>query len=442
MAKQNPFYHRTPIQNINYFCNRQAETKEILSLLANGQSVSIVGPRRIGKTSLLFHLKTPEVLATYNLSPDQYCLIYVDCAQWGHLQPHEIFTQLAAEIDQALRRGSPEAVSSDTMTFSAFRQTIKRIINQGVKLVFLLDEFDGLSKNAHLSNEFFSALRSLSMHFGVVYITSSVKSLADLAQANDLTSPFFNFFYQIRLGLFSFSEAKALLKRLVALEEADFTTPVVDALLEMAGPHPFLLQIAGYYAFQLKEEREIRLNDADLAQVGNQFNLQAEPHWHYYWHRLSEHQQKQLALLSESLQPDVETGQRLTEACLVVQQEGKLRYLSPCFGHFVSRQPVRGLVQILPLILDLDQQMVLFDGRPLQLTGLPFDLLVYLVQHPNQSFSLSQLEREVWPGGYEHDKSKERVKKAIQKIRRVLNDEEGNLIVNVRGKGYKFAVPV
>ena len=43
-----------------YFCDRKEETRHLLQLLENGNNVSLIAPRRIGKTGLienLFHLQ-------------------------------------------------------------------------------------------------------------------------------------------------------------------------------------------------------------------------------------------------------------------------------------------------------------------------------------------------------------------------------------------------
>ncbi|GBU26415.1 hypothetical protein R83H12_03112 [Fibrobacteria bacterium R8-3-H12] len=35
-----------------YFCDRAAETKQIISALQSGRNISLISPRRIGKTGL------------------------------------------------------------------------------------------------------------------------------------------------------------------------------------------------------------------------------------------------------------------------------------------------------------------------------------------------------------------------------------------------------
>ena len=38
-----------------YFCDREQETEELISALVNGSNVTLMAPRRIGKTGLISH---------------------------------------------------------------------------------------------------------------------------------------------------------------------------------------------------------------------------------------------------------------------------------------------------------------------------------------------------------------------------------------------------
>ncbi|MBQ8060900.1 MAG: ATP-binding protein [Bacteroidales bacterium] len=63
----NPFFTgRTTIPD-EYFCDREAETKELIKKLTNGSNVVLKSPRRIGKSSLIEHLFCqPEIRDNYN----------------------------------------------------------------------------------------------------------------------------------------------------------------------------------------------------------------------------------------------------------------------------------------------------------------------------------------------------------------------------------------
>ena len=62
----NPFIIGTDIPD-EYFCDRETETAKLIGYIANGNNVVLKAPRRIGKTSLLFHLfRQPEIAKRYN----------------------------------------------------------------------------------------------------------------------------------------------------------------------------------------------------------------------------------------------------------------------------------------------------------------------------------------------------------------------------------------
>ena len=64
---ENPFFHRGPIRDPAYFFGRERETRLLLSLVRNAQSVSVLGQRRIGKSSFVLHAANPLVLQAHGL---------------------------------------------------------------------------------------------------------------------------------------------------------------------------------------------------------------------------------------------------------------------------------------------------------------------------------------------------------------------------------------
>lgn len=62
----NPFYTGISIPD-RYFCDREMETKDIISKLNNGNNIVIKAPRRVGKSSLIMHVfQQKEVKDAYN----------------------------------------------------------------------------------------------------------------------------------------------------------------------------------------------------------------------------------------------------------------------------------------------------------------------------------------------------------------------------------------
>ena len=102
MSAINPFFHRGPIHDQRYFYGRDYETAQVLSLVAQRQSVSLVGQRHIGKTSLLNHISNPLVFAQHGLKRDQALFVYVDGSTLSGLDPPQVYRVLLEDIQFSL----------------------------------------------------------------------------------------------------------------------------------------------------------------------------------------------------------------------------------------------------------------------------------------------------------------------------------------------------
>ena len=438
----NPFFHRGPIRDPAYFYGRQRETYQTLDLLRSAQSVSIVGPRRIGKTSLLFYLTAPDLFSQHGLTVGRHCFVYVDCESWSRLERNELYAILLDEMWEALTKAGHSiertSLPSTSTTYRIFEQTIRTVVQQRIQLIFLLDEFETLSLNPHLDADFFSGLRGLATRHGVAYVTASTELLLNLTyfQASVLSSPFFNFFAQVRLRPFLVSEAEELLTGLATLGGTTFSPATIEFLLDLAGPHPLLLQLAAYQAFDLKAASDAPLSETEQATVRRRFWAEARTHWTYTWRSLSPQDQKHLVLLPLARRSEPEAVRRLEDAGVVLQRDNDFILLSSSFRKFVAQQSVPGVVQAPPVILDLDQRITLLGDQPLALTPTEFDLLACLVAQAGQVVPHLALESQVWPNEYVEDP--DRLKTTIKTLRRALG-QDARYIQNVRGVGYKFS---
>ena len=93
----------------------------------------------------------------------------------------------------------------------------------------------------------------------------------------------------------------------------------------------------------------------------------------------------------------------------------------------------RGEIEISPT-----RRQVSVRGQVQDLTALEFDLLLYFAQHPGHVFSRTQLLNAVW--GYSHDGYEHTVTTHINRLRSKLELDpmRPQLILTVRGAGYKF----
>jgi len=92
------------------------------------------------------------------------------------------------------------------------------------------------------------------------------------------------------------------------------------------------------------------------------------------------------------------------------------------------------------LILDSLTNRVTAGGRLLNLRGVEYRLLEFLMSHQGRTFNRGQLLGQVWGG--DHDVDERTVDVNIQRLRKILS-ETGyeSCIQTVRGFGYRFASP-
>jgi len=91
--------------------------------------------------------------------------------------------------------------------------------------------------------------------------------------------------------------------------------------------------------------------------------------------------------------------------------------------------------------IDVAGHVVSRDDAPIQLTPLEFDLLAALARKPGHVFTREQLLEQVW--GYRHAADTRLVNVHVQRLRaKVERDpERPELVVTVRGVGYKAGPP-
>ena len=75
---RNPFFNRHRITDPAYFFGRQRELERLYSAIATHQCVSLVGERKMGKSSLLTRLSHAETLRSFGFDPALYLFVYFD----------------------------------------------------------------------------------------------------------------------------------------------------------------------------------------------------------------------------------------------------------------------------------------------------------------------------------------------------------------------------
>lgn len=346
---ENPYYHGSPIRSPEAFFGRRAEVKAILDSLKRKQSVSLVGPRRIGKTSTLNYISHPDVMAEHHLPVDRNVMVMINFQGLAHQTPAELLSLLLEETAHKLAEiGQPELLDQASLQspdFVQFRQAVKRIEKAGLRLVFLMDEFELLiENNSNLDRDFFGGLRNLGESFEVTFVTATPTPLHELSlrQGSVLGSPFFNIFRQQTLGLMPPGEARQLLTE---PSQGLFSEADVDFLLGLAGPYPFFLQIAAYHLFNLRNagagEGVAQLADFSDQEiyglVRDLFADEASGHFQFIWQHLTKAEENAIAAILQGglLSKKQQDALRLLDRhCLVYENQ----IFSQAFAEFSREQ--------------------------------------------------------------------------------------------------------
>jgi hypothetical protein len=441
----NPFFHVGPIRDPEYFFDRRDEVPRILSLLEKSQSVAVVGPRKIGKTSLLMHISNPSVAHEHGLDPDRYTFVFVDCEGLGYFQSADLYVYLqqviASGLDGTYAEFRSDSTSDQRTAYLGLVRLVNRMRKDGRHLVLMLDEFERLSANQNLDVDFFGGLRSLAISNEVVFVTASRVPLDQLSTPERdtlLTSNFFNIFKVARLSLFSESDSRDLIQAGFRHSEVPLPPDISDWISQTAGRHPFFLQVAGDCAYRAIVDRGSRPTDLDFDSLTACFMRQAEGHFRYYWEQLNREERYVLATLSWSQQQKLYQSilTRLQDQCLIVRAgDGYVPFSSP-FERFIADQEMKHLLRAGPLLIDRQRREVLLRGRSIELAPRYYDLLVYLAERPGQPVSPTELDEAVWQPQHSTG-AEERVKTGIKELRKALQDD-AKYIVSYRGMGYAF----
>ena len=264
----NPFFHGPPVHP-DQFINRRREMRRITSRIINrGQSTAVVGEPRSGKTSLLDYLAAPEARGLYSACEKRLVFSYLDAQTlggefsqtqfWEHVLRSLHERAIAPHPDSPLAQAYQMSREND---FGCF--VLERFLAQMEltvwRLVLMLDEFDVLLHHPILNSaEFFGGLRSLASRSrgALALVIASRRPLTrlneDTQQFSRTGSPYFNFLDEITLGPWPDKDVAELLHR----AGDRFTRDDRRFIAEVAGGHPYLLQVAASALWEAYEEGE------------------------------------------------------------------------------------------------------------------------------------------------------------------------------------------
>lgn len=240
----NPFQAGGMLRDPKHFVGRDRELREILSRVANMDNVSVVGPRRIGKSSLLQHI----VATGQQRLNASYQFYYLDLQP---LDSAEEFYNLACE---AIAHEPGESYDD-----------LKTAI-EGQKIVLCLDEFEK-SVEADFGAEFFDEMRSLAQTGALALVVATKVPLNQVyLRYQGLTSGFPNIFTTVELGELTEADARALVTQAGCFSEEE-----TDFILRLAGAHPYWLSFVCARLYDAKQEARANGGKVDFKRIERLF---------------------------------------------------------------------------------------------------------------------------------------------------------------------------
>jgi Cdc6-like AAA superfamily ATPase len=360
----NPFTYGNPISDPRRFFGRGHEIELIFSRLRNAEfeSSSLVGERRIGKTSLLNYLADRDVRRRYDLLSGTHMFVYVDLQMMNQdVTPVRLWQRLLRQMgrvcqDPIVHQAIDEIRQQDTIDNFALADLFDIIDEKNQHVVFLLDEFEKVTENPNFGTDFFYGLRSLAIQHHLALVTSSRRELIELCHSEAIrSSPFFNIFANISLGLFTEEEARELIATSLAGTDVTFSEDIVQMIFRVAGFHPYFLQVACYHAFESYRRPMSTLERAQI--IAGKLYQEAAPHVANYWHTSDEHekivltvlsllerrgrtgdQRFELANLREYYARSDQTMSRLEKRGLIMEQEDGFKLFNAALGDWITEE--------------------------------------------------------------------------------------------------------
>lgn len=260
--------------------------------------LALIGPRRIGKTSVLQQL--PE-----RLDPSSFLQVYINCQALGiDKGMPAFFLQLAHQIRRSLKKQEVETVSLPTLPPTdlgkypaadfvyKFLDPLYQSLGER-SLVLCLDEFEELVnkvQRGRLDDTVFGFLRNLMLDEAFVCILAGTRRSAELGKVSRPAATIVEMTTFRPIGLLSPDLACRLIEEPVAYSGMCYQPDAIEAILSATGGYPYLIQLlCGLLVNRRNEQRrnEMTVDDVRVAIEA----LLETPQPGFFWESLTPNQQ-------------------------------------------------------------------------------------------------------------------------------------------------------
>lgn len=462
--QSDPYAVRRPVSGSNFY-GRKQESAAIMNLLKIPMYCSVVGDRRMGKTSLLKHIQR-----RLNALPERPVVVFIDLElrPTNQLQFYRMLSRHLLEAAEEwsaaegngvqLKLPSKESIRHINDAFTLFEEGIVEVIETLLKSAsavhLLIDEGDYLARES-----MGHGLRYLLNRFDRLgFVLASAEYLHKIEQDGPL-SPLYNMFEIIDLGLLTREEAIELIEHRSSPPPIPFSKAEQAYILEVAGRHPHLLKVTCSRLLAYKKKKGIKhlpLEQAEFKQeMLEELLLDMDPTCSALYERYQEEREVLEEIAFGRMRQDQfsEIVPLLKRRGVVVEIDGQLALMSQIFEEYVRRRASKRLLseqRFQQPLQTSDKQppnssKVPTTGEPISvvppdsLTPYEDQLFSLLADIPGEIIAKEEIKRQIWEQGENVPDSHLAV--LVQRLRKKLQKHnKPYAIVAQRGEGYRLLI--
>lgn len=265
----NPFADYGTIVHGERFIGRRDDLQVIESRVIQPRdpgNLAIIGDSRIGKSSLVYKAvmdRRDELLAKrllpiwINLSTYDRASVFFRSLVTRCMDELEELGWLSFDIQKAAER-SLKGDLSWSESYWRIQRFFEKVRKEGIRILFILDEFDHAR---HLFREDISAfqgLRELSYRpeCRVSYIVTSRRTIRDIELQTQTISTLDGIFQKHYLGMFDTDSIEEYFERLTSTGIPD-SASLREKITFYCGGHPYLLELLGYEVVELFRKEQV-----------------------------------------------------------------------------------------------------------------------------------------------------------------------------------------
>lgn len=329
---ENPYVFGEPIKDEHLFFGRVAELSEIHRGVTkrNKQNFLITGPRRAGKTSLLFQLKArlQFPFISLMLTPEKM----------GH-EHHQMFRSIHLHLREEVRESLGEELppldwdvktatretSIDLFNFH-FERALKKYltwlakISEEARVILLLDEATFLLTNSPAEKAIHNSRQEFLRHLLQTYerIACVLAGTPQILKMTSVTSPLYNIFSGVKLKGLSREETELLIREPAQQVSVRFADDAVAKIIEYSGCSPYYTQ--ALCSLSLEHMYEATPGPTEL----NEMLTVTVPHVDAAIHRILDMVGYGLQSLWDALEPDErEVFKSMVSGSVIVNQHSR-----------------------------------------------------------------------------------------------------------------------